>query len=148
MAERDKKVPANDRDLLPYSRSRARANSVGFGLRHKGVRPHPLGEIAAGLPLSQVACNRCEGRGQLRTDRLQSNTAPNYRCRSCVSWWRRTAFGFRRRKYTIYAARTFRSYRRCSGKDRDCSNEASCRAFTLVKVFWAKMCATEPQEAQ
>jgi hypothetical protein len=36
-----------------------------------------LGQIAARLPVLEVACNRCDRRGRLRTDRLLAEHGPD-----------------------------------------------------------------------
>ena len=48
-----------------------------------------LGEIAARLPMLEIACNRCDRRGRLRTDRLLAVHGPNIRCRRCCGSWPR-----------------------------------------------------------
>ena len=35
-----------------------------------------LGQVAAHLPVLEVACNRCDRRGRLRTDRLLAEHGP------------------------------------------------------------------------
>jgi hypothetical protein len=46
-----------------------------------------LGEVAARLPVLEVACNRCDRRGRLRTDRLVAEHARGFHYRRCGGSW-------------------------------------------------------------
>jgi hypothetical protein len=88
----------------------AQLGTSSIGARARGTRRLTTTAARARLAPRKVACNRCERRGQPRTDRLLAAHGARCQYRGSENCWRLIAPGCKRPRYATGAACTFRSY--------------------------------------